>query len=147
MEFLDFAYNDLAEFDFASFDQVGTLSSFKVNASHNEIPKLWINSTTFTPPTTSKSIVEIFWPRLETDLSNPAKGKSIRPGHKSADATSNFSASVLRNVASLNSFFHKTKPDRTISEIGYLISEIRWNTNNDRWVVKSLKYLLILLNI
>ncbi|XP_060831402.1 chaoptin [Bombus pascuorum] len=52
LEFLDFAYNDLAEFDFASFDQVGTLSSFKVNASHNEIPKLWINSTTFTPPTT-----------------------------------------------------------------------------------------------
>ncbi|CAD1476915.1 unnamed protein product [Heterotrigona itama] len=52
LEFLDLAYNDLTEFDFASFDQVGTLSSFKVNASHNEIPKLWINSTTFTPPTT-----------------------------------------------------------------------------------------------
>ncbi|XP_053976028.1 chaoptin [Hylaeus volcanicus] len=52
LEFLDLAYNDLSEFDFASFDQVGTLSSFKVNASHNEIPKLSINSTTFTPATT-----------------------------------------------------------------------------------------------
>ncbi|CAK9809946.1 chp [Anthophora quadrimaculata] len=57
LEFLDLAYNDLIEFDFASFDQVGTLSSFKVNASHNEIPKLWINSTTFTPPTTSKFFI------------------------------------------------------------------------------------------
>ncbi|KAG7188011.1 hypothetical protein KM043_017654 [Ampulex compressa] len=51
LEFLDLAYNDMNEFDFASFDQVGTLSSFKVNVSHNEIPKLWINSTTLTPPT------------------------------------------------------------------------------------------------
>lgn len=60
LEFLDLAYNDLNEFDFASFDQVGTLSSFKVNASHNEIPKLWINSTTFTPPTTSESVIKYF---------------------------------------------------------------------------------------
>ncbi|XP_015178176.1 PREDICTED: chaoptin-like isoform X2 [Polistes dominula] len=52
LEFLDLAYNDLNEFDLTSFDQVGTLSSFKVNVSHNEIPKLWINSTTFTSPTT-----------------------------------------------------------------------------------------------
>ncbi|EFN76362.1 Chaoptin [Harpegnathos saltator] len=51
LEFLDLAYNNLNEFDFASFDQVGTLSSFKVNVSHNEISRLWINSTTFTPPT------------------------------------------------------------------------------------------------
>ncbi|XP_046834184.1 chaoptin-like [Vespa crabro] len=52
LEFLDLAYNELNEFDLTSFDQVGTLSSFKVNVSHNVIPKLWINSTTFTPPTT-----------------------------------------------------------------------------------------------
>ncbi|XP_003424382.1 chaoptin isoform X2 [Nasonia vitripennis] len=45
LEFLDLAYNDLFEFDFASFDQVGTLSSFKVNASHNEIHRLSINSS------------------------------------------------------------------------------------------------------
>ncbi|XP_020278724.1 chaoptin [Pseudomyrmex gracilis] len=51
LEFLDLAYNDLNEFDFASFDQVGTLSSFKVNVSHNEIPRLWINSTSFPPVT------------------------------------------------------------------------------------------------
>ncbi|XP_015593421.1 chaoptin isoform X2 [Cephus cinctus] len=51
LEFLDLAYNDLNEFDFMSFDQVGTLSSFKVNASYNKIPKLWINVTTFPPPT------------------------------------------------------------------------------------------------
>ncbi|XP_014471116.1 PREDICTED: chaoptin isoform X3 [Dinoponera quadriceps] len=50
LEFLDLAYNKLNEFDFASFDQVGTLSSFKVNVSHNEISRLWVNSTTFTPP-------------------------------------------------------------------------------------------------
>ncbi|EFN73031.1 Chaoptin [Camponotus floridanus] len=48
LEFLDLAYNNLYKFDFASFDQVGTLSSFKVNISHNEIPRLWMNSTTFT---------------------------------------------------------------------------------------------------
>lgn len=50
LEFLDLAYNNLNEFDFASFDQVGTLSSFKVNVSHNEISRLWINSTTFASP-------------------------------------------------------------------------------------------------
>lgn len=48
LEFLDLAYNNLNKFDFASFDQVGTLSSFKVNVSHNEISKLWINNTIFT---------------------------------------------------------------------------------------------------
>lgn len=53
LEFLDLAYNELDEFDFASFDQVGTLASFKVNVSHNSIPKLWINSTTMTPATNS----------------------------------------------------------------------------------------------
>ncbi|XP_012061414.1 PREDICTED: chaoptin [Atta cephalotes] len=47
LEFLDLAYNNLNEFDFASFDQVGTLSSFKVNVSHNEISRLWVNSTSF----------------------------------------------------------------------------------------------------
>ncbi|XP_018398930.1 PREDICTED: chaoptin isoform X1 [Cyphomyrmex costatus] len=45
LEFLDLTYNNLNEFDFASFDQVGTLSSFKVNVSHNEISRLWVNST------------------------------------------------------------------------------------------------------
>ncbi|XP_012225901.1 chaoptin isoform X2 [Linepithema humile] len=50
LEFLDLAYNKLNEFDFASFDQVGTLSSFKVNVSHNEISRLWINSTIFASP-------------------------------------------------------------------------------------------------
>lgn len=49
LEFLDLAYNNLNEFDFASFDQVGTLSSFKVNISHNEISKLWVNNTIFAP--------------------------------------------------------------------------------------------------
>lgn len=49
LEFLDLAYNNINEFDFASFDQVGTLSSFKVNVSHNEIARLWINNTIFVP--------------------------------------------------------------------------------------------------
>ncbi|XP_014217165.1 chaoptin-like isoform X2 [Copidosoma floridanum] len=43
LEFLDLAYNKLSEFDFESFDQVGTLSSFKVNASHNEIHRLSVS--------------------------------------------------------------------------------------------------------
>lgn len=47
------------EFDFTSFDQVGTLASFKVNVSHNEIPKLWINATTFTPATSSEFFIRI----------------------------------------------------------------------------------------
>lgn len=47
LEFLDLGYNNLNEFNFASFDQVGTLSSFKVNVSHNKISRLWMNSTTF----------------------------------------------------------------------------------------------------
>lgn len=54
LEFLDLAYNKLNEFDFASFDQVGTLSSFKVNVSHNEISRLWINSTIFASPSISE---------------------------------------------------------------------------------------------
>ncbi|XP_072751646.1 chaoptin isoform X2 [Anoplolepis gracilipes] len=58
LEFLDLAYNNLREFDFASFDQVGTLSSFKVNVSHNEILKLWNNSTTFTPTSAIGSTVQ-----------------------------------------------------------------------------------------
>ncbi|KAK0165366.1 hypothetical protein PV328_003884 [Microctonus aethiopoides] len=51
LEFLDIAYNKMNEFDFASFDQVGTLAAFKVNASHNRITKLSINSSSFTPAT------------------------------------------------------------------------------------------------
>ncbi|XP_029169466.1 LOW QUALITY PROTEIN: chaoptin [Nylanderia fulva] len=58
LEFLDLAYNNLHEFDFASFDQVGTLSSFKVNVSHNEIPRLWINSTAFAPISVIGSTVQ-----------------------------------------------------------------------------------------
>lgn len=56
LEFLDIAYNKMNEFDFASFDQVGTLAAFKVNASHNRITKLSINSSSFTPATSSKFI-------------------------------------------------------------------------------------------
>ncbi|XP_033217135.1 chaoptin-like isoform X2 [Belonocnema kinseyi] len=47
LEFLDLAYNDLNDFDFNYFDQVGTLSSFKVNVSHNEISHLSVNSSTY----------------------------------------------------------------------------------------------------
>ena len=57
---MDLAYNDLFEFDFASFDQVGTLSSFKVNASHNEIHRLSVNSSF----TTSMSSSEYFFVSL-----------------------------------------------------------------------------------
>ncbi|XP_036140371.1 chaoptin isoform X2 [Monomorium pharaonis] len=50
LEFLDLAYNKLNKVDFASFDQVGTLSSFKVNISHNKISRLWVNSTILASP-------------------------------------------------------------------------------------------------
>ncbi|XP_046624051.1 chaoptin [Neodiprion virginianus] len=58
LELMDLAYNQLHELDFMSFDQVGTLSSFKVNASYNKIQKLWINSTTFTPQTNIGGIIQ-----------------------------------------------------------------------------------------
>jgi len=60
LEFLDLAYNKLNEFDFASFDQVGTLSSFKVNVSHNEISRLWVNNTIFISPSIGECAVIMF---------------------------------------------------------------------------------------
>jgi len=60
LEFLDLAYNKLNEFDFASFDQVGTLSSFKVNVSHNEISRLWLNSTAFISPSIGEYVIIMF---------------------------------------------------------------------------------------
>ncbi|XP_044018629.1 chaoptin-like [Aphidius gifuensis] len=50
LEFLDLSYNKLTEFDFGWFDQVGTLSSFKVNSSHNSIIKLKIELSTLSTP-------------------------------------------------------------------------------------------------
>lgn len=37
LEELDLAYNDMADLDFGMLEQVGTLSSFKLNLSHNHI--------------------------------------------------------------------------------------------------------------
>ncbi|XP_015117217.1 chaoptin [Diachasma alloeum] len=51
LEFLDMAYNQLPEFDFEWFDQVGTLAALKVNASHNGITRLKINSSSYLPAT------------------------------------------------------------------------------------------------
>ncbi|KAJ9598947.1 hypothetical protein L9F63_010541 [Diploptera punctata] len=45
LELLDIAYNQLQDLDFAMLDQVGTLSSFKLNVSHNSLQKLEQNST------------------------------------------------------------------------------------------------------
>ncbi|XP_014224745.1 chaoptin isoform X2 [Trichogramma pretiosum] len=56
LEFLDLAYNDLSEFDFAAFDQVGTLSSFRVNASHNEIHRLSSNQSYSTSSSSSSNL-------------------------------------------------------------------------------------------
>ncbi|XP_034949878.1 chaoptin [Chelonus insularis] len=52
LEFLDLSYNKMDEFDFGWFDQVGTLASFKVNASHNEIKSLQLNSSNTAPTST-----------------------------------------------------------------------------------------------
>ncbi|KAJ6640078.1 Chaoptin, partial [Pseudolycoriella hygida] len=45
LEVLDLAYNKLTNFDFDYFDQVGTLSSLRVNISHNNIVELVDNNT------------------------------------------------------------------------------------------------------
>nr|XP_022919332.1 chaoptin isoform X1 [Onthophagus taurus] len=43
LEDLDLSYNSIKRFEFSMFDQVGTLSMFKVNASHNFIEELNFN--------------------------------------------------------------------------------------------------------
>lgn len=43
LEDLDMSYNELSNFDFNMFDQVGTLSIFRVNASHNKLKELMVN--------------------------------------------------------------------------------------------------------
>lgn len=40
LEDLDMSYNSLSRFDFSIFDQVGTLSMFRLNVSHNKISDL-----------------------------------------------------------------------------------------------------------
>ncbi|CAH0395861.1 unnamed protein product [Bemisia tabaci] len=45
LELLDLAYNQLKSFDFACLDQVGTLSSFRLNISYNEIRQLKANNS------------------------------------------------------------------------------------------------------
>lgn len=42
LEDLDMSYNSLNKFDFSMFDQVGTLSMFRLNVSHNKISDLQI---------------------------------------------------------------------------------------------------------
>ncbi|CAH1176590.1 unnamed protein product [Phaedon cochleariae] len=43
LEDLDISYNQLRSFDFGMFDQVGTLSIFSVNISHNNLGDLLVN--------------------------------------------------------------------------------------------------------
>lgn len=43
LEDLDMSYNKLTTFDFNMFDQVGTLSIFRVNVSHNSLKELQVN--------------------------------------------------------------------------------------------------------
>ncbi|XP_071444746.1 chaoptin isoform X2 [Hetaerina americana] len=45
LEVLDMAYNSLTRLDLLAFDQVGTLSSFHLNASHNLINELSVNTS------------------------------------------------------------------------------------------------------
>ncbi|KAG8233708.1 hypothetical protein J437_LFUL014312 [Ladona fulva] len=47
LELLDMAYNSLNNLDLIAFDQVGTLSSFHLNVSHNSIDELTVNTSTF----------------------------------------------------------------------------------------------------
>lgn len=43
LEDLDMSYNKIKSFEFSMFDQVGTLSIFSVNASHNNLKDLIVN--------------------------------------------------------------------------------------------------------
>lgn len=43
LEDLDISYNEVPSFEFNMFDQVGTLSIFRVNASYNKIRDLRVN--------------------------------------------------------------------------------------------------------
>jgi hypothetical protein len=43
LEDLDLSYNNLNSLDFTVFDQVGTLSMFHVNMSHNKLRNLVVN--------------------------------------------------------------------------------------------------------
>ncbi|PNF19529.1 hypothetical protein B7P43_G02180 [Cryptotermes secundus] len=45
LELLDLAYNQLQSLDFSMLDQVGTLSSFHLNVSHNALQQLELNAT------------------------------------------------------------------------------------------------------
>ncbi|XP_069668870.1 chaoptin isoform X2 [Periplaneta americana] len=45
LELLDLAYNQLQSLDFSMLDQVGTLSSFRLNVSHNLLQRLEQNAT------------------------------------------------------------------------------------------------------
>jgi hypothetical protein len=48
--FLDLSYNSLKGFEFDWLDQVGSLRHLLVNVSHNNIPELNDNATTFINP-------------------------------------------------------------------------------------------------
>lgn len=56
---LDMSYNELTSFDFNMFDQVGTLSIFRVNASHNKIKDLRVNVPMTFPSETGKFYTNI----------------------------------------------------------------------------------------
>lgn len=47
LEDLDISYNEINKFEFSIFDQVGTLSMFTINASHNKIHELGMKVDNF----------------------------------------------------------------------------------------------------
>lgn len=54
LENLDLSYNQLRNIEFNMFDQVGTLSIFNVNASHNKLTDLMVNIPVTFEPITGK---------------------------------------------------------------------------------------------
>lgn len=46
LELWDLAFNELVDFQFDTLEQVGTLSNFRLNISHNRLTKLAQNNIT-----------------------------------------------------------------------------------------------------
>lgn len=56
LEDLDISFNKIPKFDFSMFDQVGTLSMFNLNMSHNNLKELTLPSSFVTDVGMAKTI-------------------------------------------------------------------------------------------
>lgn len=66
LNFLDMAYNELRNFDFDYFDQVGTLTNLKVNVSYNSLSDLFDTTTSFISNREQGNVIDKFTPKRTT---------------------------------------------------------------------------------